>query len=107
MPRGKAAEIGDIKVNDNGYGYTKTERGWVATHQLLMERHLGRELEPGEYVSFKAGAPRHPALLENIELRRRGDKKTSNRHRLAQIDARIEELQAEREILLEEEAAKA
>lgn len=105
MPRGKPANPGDTKVNDNGYEYTKTaDRGWVATHQLVMEESIGRPLEPGEYVSFKTGAPRSPVALVNIELRRRGDKRSTNRQRIAQIDTRIEELQAERELLLAEEA---
>jgi hypothetical protein len=106
--RGQAATIGDTKTNVNGYTYEKTaDRSWVAQHILVMEKHLGRRLAPGEYVSFNEGAPRTPALLENLTLRRRGDARRTNRSRIAQIRARIAELQAELELLLEEDKANA
>jgi hypothetical protein len=100
MPRGQKAEIGDKTVNKLGYEYTKTKDGWVGTHILVMERHLGRKLDPGEFVAFLNGH-KPPITLEMLILRKRGDKK-SPQHRLAEIDARIEELQAERESILEE-----
>jgi hypothetical protein len=106
MPRGQASQVGDKTVNINGYEQTKTaDRGWVASHVLVMEESLGRQLEPGEYVSFKTGTPRVPVELANLELRKRGDHRKSNRARIAQILARIEELQAELKHLQEEEAA--
>lgn len=105
MGRGSKSEIGDKNVNRNGYEYTKTERGWVGSHILMIEEELGRQLEPGEYVAFKPGVPKTPVVRANIELRRRGDSKKSNKARIAQIDARIEELKAERKILMEEEGA--
>jgi hypothetical protein len=108
MARGKPSEVGDKTVNQNGYEQTKTaDRGWVATHVLVMEESLGRKLEPGEYISFKPGADKVPVLLGNLELRRRGDKRSSNRARIAQIEARMEELQAELDHLRAEEGANA
>ena len=105
MPRGQASEVGDKTVNVNGYEQTKTaDRGWVATHILVMEESLGRQLQPGEYVSFTGGTPRVPVELKNLELRKRGDHRKSNRARIAQVKTRIEELQAELAILEEEEA---
>lgn len=102
MPRGQRAAVGDTKVNDNGYQYTKTEdRGWVGTHQLMMEALVGRQLLPGEYVAFKS-SNKLDFSSDNLELRRKGDKKTSINHRLAQIEARIEELEAERDLLIQE-----
>jgi hypothetical protein len=100
MPRGIRAEIGDKNVNPNGYEYTKTATGWIGTHVLIMEKFLGRKLEPGEYVTFKNGHE-PPITIGMLELRKRGDKRTPE-HRLAEIDARIEELQLERESILEE-----
>lgn len=100
MPRGQRAEIGDTKVNRNGYEYTKTQDGWIGSHVLLMEKHLGRKLLPGEYVAFLNGH-KPPVTLDMIELRKRGDKRTPQ-HRLAELDARIEELTLERDALLEE-----
>jgi hypothetical protein len=102
VPRGQRAAVGDTKVNDNGYQYTRTaDRGWVGTHQLVMEGLMGRQLLPGEYVSFNS-TDKLNFSEDNLQLRRKGDKKTSINHRLAQIEARIEELEAERDILIQE-----
>jgi hypothetical protein len=101
MGRGQRAQVGDRQVNKNGYEYVKTKDGWKGSHILVMEKHLGRPLLPGEYVAFLNGH-RPPVTLDMIELRKRGDRK-SKAARLAAIDARIEELQAERQALLEED----
>ena len=99
MPRGKGAKVGDRTVNRNRYECVKTEKGWIGSHILLMESHLGRKLEPGEYVAFLNGHE-PPITLDMIELRKRGDR--SPRRRLAEIDVRMEELQAERDLILEQ-----
>lgn len=105
MTRGQRAEVGDETTNRNGYTYVRTvDRGWVAKHQLVLEEHIGRQLLPGEYVRFKSNN-KQDLSLDNIELRRKGDNKTSIASRLAAIDARIEELQAEKELLLKEQDA--
>lgn len=101
MPRGKPSKPGTTTVNANGYEYTKTkDRGWVGTHILVMEEHLGRQLAPGEYVQFKDGNHSPPVTLDMLELRQKGDFR-SRRARIAQIEARIEELTAELERLKE------
>jgi len=103
IPRGQRAKPGDQTTNQNGYGYTKTkDRGWVGDHILVMEEHLGRELRPGEYVAFVGANHSPPVTLDMIELRRRGDFRTTAKARIAQIEARIEELEAEKRILEEE-----
>jgi len=103
MPRGQRAKVGDKTTNQNGYEYTRTEeRGWVGSHILLMEEHLGRELRPGEYVAFVGANHSPPLTLDMIELRQRGDFRTTAKARIAQIETRIEELQAEKELLEEE-----
>jgi hypothetical protein len=99
MPRGHAADIGQKTINKNGYECEKTKDGWVGCHILLMERHLGRKLEPGEYVAFLNGH-NPPITIDMIELRKRGDR--SPRRRLAEIEARIDELVAERDLILEQ-----
>jgi len=100
MARGQRSRVGDKTVNQNGYEYTKTDdRGWVGSHILVMEEHLGRLLRPGEYVAFVGANHSPPITMDMIELRRRGDFRTSAKARIAQIEARIEELQAEREAL--------
>ena len=55
MPRGQISEIGTVTVTANGYSTTKTENGWVQTHQLIAEKALGRTLGPGERAIFVDG----------------------------------------------------
>ena len=99
MPRGKVSQPGTRTINKNGYSYIKTEdRGWVGEHILVMEQHLGRQLEAGEYVQFKSENHSPPITLDMLELRRKGDFR-SVKARIAQIDARIAELGAEKALL--------
>jgi hypothetical protein len=90
MARGKVAAVGTVTVNQNGYSQTKTEdRGWVATHTLVLERKLGRALVSGERAIFKDG---NKANLkpENIELAITSNAKTLQR-RIARWEAEIED----------------
>lgn len=94
VTRGKAVPIGTKTVNKNGYEYTRVadERKWVGSHILVMEKHLKRRLEPGEYVAFKDPSNHAPPVtLDMIELRKRGDSKSAQA-RIAYIESRIEEL---------------
>lgn len=98
MPKGKPAKVGDTMVNANGYHNTRTEDGWRLTHQLVAEKILGRKLN-GEQVRFKDGDKTN--LDEaNIEIVVRGT--ASVRKRLARVEAQLEELTAQRELLLKE-----
>lgn len=101
MPRGAAQPVGAKFVNQNGYEHTKTkDRGWVATHVLIAEANLGRELRPNEFVKFLDN-DRKNLDPTNIVIRLRGDSK-SPQARLAAIESRIEDLQAEAEELRQE-----
>jgi len=94
MPRGQAAPDGATFTNQNGYHHTKVNgRGFVATHILVMEKELGRPLAKGEFVKFLDN-DRSNLDPSNLELRTRGDRKSPHA-RLAQLEAQIEELQAE------------
>lgn len=96
MPRGKTSQPGTRTINKNGYAYIKTEdRGWVGEHILVMEEHLGRQLKAGEYVQFKTENHSPPVTLDMLELRRKGDFR-SIKARIAQIEARIADLTAEK-----------
>jgi hypothetical protein len=103
MPKGQHAEVGATFTNQNGYHHTKTEEGWRATHTMLMEQKLGRKLARNEFVKFIDGN-RSNLDPSNLELRTRGDAK-SPQARLAVLDSRIEELQAEAEELRQQIAS--
>lgn len=90
--RGSLAPNGATNVAKNGYHYTKVDGKWRLTHHLLAEKMLGRPLEPDERVSFANG--KKSDLREgNLVIARKGT--TSLRRRQAQLEARIQELQAE------------
>lgn len=92
--RGQTSEVGSTRTAPNGYHYTKTAVGWRLTHHLIMEEELGRKLREDEGVYFVDGK-RHNLDPSNIKVREKG--RGSLRRRLAVIEARIDELEAERD----------
>ena len=100
MPRGTASEEGATNVSANGYHYTKVDGKFRLTHHLLAEQALGRPLNTQtEMARFKDGDKTN-LKLENIEVIPKN--KVSIRKRLAVVEARLEELQAEKEWLLKQ-----
>lgn len=95
MPRGQASKVGDVNIAHNGYHYTRCESGWRLTHHLIAESTLGRPIEPDETVSF-ADNDRTNLSPDNILVTKR---KTSLRGRIATIEAKIMELELERDKL--------
>ncbi len=96
------SKVGDTLVNENGYHNTKTEAGWRLTHHILAEEILGRPLAPGEFVRFK-DTDRANLNKDNLEITTRGA--SSLKARLARVEAKIQELQAERDRLVHEIAS--
>lgn len=92
MSRGKNAKVGDTRVAANGYHYTKCEEGWRLTHHLVAEEKLGRKLEKGERVTFDDN-DRTNLSPDNIVVKQTGG--GSLERRRGQLEARIQELQAE------------
>jgi len=97
------SEVGATRVAANGYHYTKeAERGWVLTHWLTAEKKLGRLIDPKQDVvqfvdpKFKKD-PYNPDGVRVIKKR-----STNRRRRLAVIEDRIRELEAERAQILRE-----
>lgn len=92
MARGRNATVGDTRVAPNGYHYTRTEEGWRLTHHIVAEKKYGRKLTEGERVVFLNGK-RNDLSPSNVEIRQQAA--TNLRRRQAQLEVRIEELQAE------------
>jgi wyosine [tRNA(Phe)-imidazoG37] synthetase (radical SAM superfamily) len=93
-------------VSQNGYDYTKCEDGWRLTHHLVAERTLGRSINyDQELVTFK-DKDRRNLNPDNIQVQKKG--KSSYARRLAQLEARKDEIEAEIEQvrkLIEHEAS--
>lgn len=92
MGRGARANEGDTRVSANGYHYTRTKDRWRLTHHILAEQSLGRPLREDEGVFFHDGK-RENLLPANIGVRDKG--RGSLRRRLATVEDRIRELNAE------------
>jgi hypothetical protein len=92
MPKGTASDDGAVKEAKNGYSYTKTSEGWRLTHHIIAEETLGRAIQPNERVIF-IDKNRKNLVAKNIKVVPQG--RSSTRRRIAALEARIEELQAE------------
>lgn len=92
MARGSVAQDGATMTSKNGYHYTKQNGKWRLTHHIVAEEKLGRSLHADERVSFLNGNKRdlHP---DNLLVTVKG--KASVRQRIARLESRISELQAE------------
>lgn len=97
--RGKPSADGERYVSQNGYSYTKVGKVWKLTHHLVMEEKLGRPIAPDEMVKFVSGN-KLDLRPENIVIVKRGQ--SSLRKRKAQLEARIEELQAQLDLVNKE-----
>lgn len=97
MGRGLSAKVGDTFVNKNGYHNTKTENGWELTHRLVAGEKLGRPLTSKERVVFIDGDKTNlkPSNIKVVTVRT-----SSLRRRLAIVEERIREYQAERDEIL-------
>lgn len=99
MARGAAANVGATRVSANGYHYTKAvdpsdgKEKWRLTHHIIAEQKLGRPLREDERVHFVG--KKSDLSPDNIKVVEKG--RSSLRRRKAQIEARIQELQAELE----------
>jgi HNH endonuclease len=99
VPRGATAQDGDERVAPNGYHYLKVNGKWQLKHHVIAAQTLGRPIRDTERVEFK-DKNRHNFAPSNIQVVPRG--KGSTRRRLAAIEARIDELVAERDELKKE-----
>jgi uncharacterized small protein (DUF1192 family) len=90
--RGKASKIGDTRTSPNGYHYTRTPQGWKTTHTILMETKLGRPLAANERVRF---VDNDKTNLDPDNLKVFTVREGSKARRIAQLKAKIEDLQAQ------------
>jgi hypothetical protein len=90
--KGVSAEIGDTRVAQNGYHYTRTKLGWELTHRIIAADKLGRALTEDERAVFNDGNRRNLSP-DNIQVvvKKRGTKAA----RRTALVARIEQLQIE------------
>lgn len=95
----KTKQDGEEYCAKNGYWYRKVDGKWKLIHHIVAEENLGRPLLPNEGVYFDDG-DRNNLDSKNIKIRIKG--KSSVRSRLAVVQERIRELQAEEKILLEQ-----
>lgn len=93
MARGQAARPGDTRVAQNGYHYTRTATKWRLTHHIVAEQTLGRSLHEEERVEFIDG-DRKNRNPNNLRVVAKG--RGSVRRKIAQLQARIDELQAQK-----------
>lgn len=101
MPRGQKAEVGDEKVAANGYHYVRTENQWRLKHHIIAEKARGVPIDYAkERVVFKDGN-RTNLSPSNIVVVEKGANR-SIRAKLAVVESKIADLQAERELLLRE-----
>lgn len=59
-------------VHDDGAGYLRYTKGRKRVHRVVMEQHLGRELEAHEEVHHKDGDKRNNNI-KNLELLTKSD----------------------------------
>jgi hypothetical protein len=100
MPKGERSEEGATRVSPNMYHYTKQDGKWRLTHHLTAVAKLGRPLAEDERVHFVTGVK--AADRCKLEVATDPDKiivvkqgRASARRRLAIVETRIAELQAE------------
>jgi len=92
--RGTPAAIGDTRISQNNYHYTKTESGWRLTHNILAEEQLGRPLRSTERAGFK-NKDRTDLRLENIYVFETREPSYSVEKKKAYLLSKIEELYAQ------------
>jgi hypothetical protein len=94
MPRGQTAKVGETNTAANGYHYTRCQEGWRLTHHLTAEKKLGRPLREDETVRFiEPKFKRDPTNPDGIIIQKKGIGSLGARK--AQLEVRIEQLQAE------------
>jgi ribosomal protein L9 len=95
----RAVPDGSTYVSKNGYHYTKVDGAFRLTHQILMEKKLGRSLRKGERVKYKDG-DRTNLTPDNLELIPPTEFKPNQyRARLAALYAKRDDVLAEIEYL--------
>jgi hypothetical protein len=97
MPRGQTSKDGDTNVSTNGYHYTRVDGKWKLTHHVLAEEILGRPIDTKrEMVRFKDG-DRTNLVVVNLEIIPK--RQVGTRKRLSIIEAKLQELLAEKKFL--------
>lgn len=90
--------MGDKRTSRNGYEYTRTERGWELSHRIIARQELGREIGSNERVRFVDGDRTNlsPENLAVYEV-----KTKTNGRKIAELEAKRDDIDAEIEMLRE------
>jgi hypothetical protein len=92
--RGSRSVIGDTRVAQNGYHYTRTKDGWKLTHHVIAESRMSRAVRGDERVVF-VDRDRTNLDPSNISVQKKIT--GSLRKKEANLIARIQELQGQLE----------
>lgn len=91
--RGQKSENGATRVAPNGYHYTKVDGKWKLTHRMVAEKKIGRPLRENERIRFKDLDRNNYSDPDNLIVY--VTKEKSKAARIAIIQAKIQELEAE------------
>ncbi len=86
------SKVGDTRWSPNGYHYTRIESGWELTHRVMMSQKLGRPLADNERVTF-GDNDRTNLSIDNLVLK--VTKEGSIKRRIARLEAKRDEIEAE------------
>lgn len=96
MARGKNAKPGETRISPNGYHYTRTKVKWELTGRLVAGKARGFPLTKSERVRYLDGNPLNlePENIEVFEVKRKSPKSQK-----ARLEAKLEDLQAQLDLL--------
>jgi hypothetical protein len=97
--------LGHERLTKKGYVVVKTESGFVRKHVLVMERHIGRKLLPGEIVHHKDENKLNNDI-SNLEIMLHGEHTVMHHTGARRSDATRRNISRSKSVIGEEDAEK-